>query len=99
MQAQSISAFSSGAVKKDSSLCQRNQCMSDKNCEKTRDACRYFLMESGFALFVALLINIAVVSVSGTVCAADSLSSRDSDRCSDLTLNSASFLLKVCPFN
>ncbi|KAJ0960277.1 hypothetical protein J5N97_001892 [Dioscorea zingiberensis] len=32
------------------------------------DACRYFLLESGFALFIALLINIAVVSVSGTVC-------------------------------
>ncbi|THU57062.1 hypothetical protein C4D60_Mb11t23800 [Musa balbisiana] len=30
------------------------------------DACRYFLLESGFALLVALLINIAVVSVSGT---------------------------------
>ncbi|THU67711.1 hypothetical protein C4D60_Mb05t27600 [Musa balbisiana] len=58
------------------------------------DACRYFLVESGFALFVALLINIAVVSVSGTVCTADNLSSDDSDRCSDLTLNSASFLLK-----
>ncbi|GJN12187.1 hypothetical protein PR202_ga30444 [Eleusine coracana subsp. coracana] len=31
-----------------------------------KDACRFFLYESGFALFVALLINIAVVSVSGT---------------------------------
>ncbi|XP_042422267.1 metal transporter Nramp5-like [Zingiber officinale] len=58
------------------------------------DACRYFLLESGFALFVALLINIAVVSVSGTVCAATNLSAADADRCSDLTLNSASFLLK-----
>ncbi|XP_009385111.2 metal transporter Nramp5-like [Musa acuminata AAA Group] len=58
------------------------------------DACRYFLLESGFALLVALLINIAVVSVSGTVCATDNLSSDDSDTCSDLTLNSASFLLK-----
>ncbi|KAK1300113.1 Metal transporter Nramp5 [Acorus calamus] len=29
-------------------------------------ACKYFLLESGFALFVALLINIAVISVSGT---------------------------------
>ncbi|CAD5197423.1 unnamed protein product [Musa acuminata subsp. malaccensis] len=57
-------------------------------------ACRYFLLESGFALLVALLINIAVVSVSGTVCATDNLSSDDSDTCSDLTLNSASFLLK-----
>ncbi|KAG6508627.1 hypothetical protein ZIOFF_034007 [Zingiber officinale] len=58
------------------------------------DACRYFLLESGLALFVALLINITVVSVSGTVCATTDLSAEDSDRCSDLTLNSASFLLK-----
>ncbi|WOL16068.1 metal transporter Nramp5-like [Canna indica] len=58
------------------------------------DACRYFLLESGFALFVALLINIAVISVSGTVCATEKLSPEDADRCSDLTLNSASFLLK-----
>ncbi|XP_078433946.1 metal transporter Nramp7.2-like [Wolffia australiana] len=57
-------------------------------------ACKYFLIESGFALGVALLINIAVVSVSGTVCAADDLSPTDAERCSDLTLNSASFLLQ-----
>ncbi|KAG2399821.1 Metal transporter [Vigna angularis] len=58
------------------------------------DACRYFLIESGFALFVAFLINVAMVSVSGTVCAADNLSAANADQCSDLTLNSASFLLK-----
>ncbi|KAJ1704591.1 hypothetical protein LUZ63_004370 [Rhynchospora breviuscula] len=58
------------------------------------DACRFFLIESGFALFVALLINIAVVSVSGTVCGASDLSAESADRCNDLTLNSASFLLK-----
>jgi natural resistance-associated macrophage protein len=58
------------------------------------DACRFFLIESGFALFVALLINIAVVSVSGTVCKANDLSADNAERCSDLTLNSASFLLK-----
>ncbi|KAG6432593.1 hypothetical protein SASPL_104174 [Salvia splendens] len=58
------------------------------------DACRYFLIESGFALFVAFLINVAVISVSGTVCLADDLSNENSDNCSDLTLNSASFLLK-----
>ncbi|KAF8411748.1 hypothetical protein HHK36_004306 [Tetracentron sinense] len=58
------------------------------------DACRYFLIESGFALFVAFLINVAVVSVSGAVCSADNLSQENSDRCGDLTLNSASFLLK-----
>ncbi|KAJ0960440.1 hypothetical protein J5N97_001722 [Dioscorea zingiberensis] len=32
-----------------------------------QDACRYFLLESGFALFITLLINIAIVSISGTV--------------------------------
>ncbi|RZC06984.1 Metal transporter Nramp5 isoform C [Glycine soja] len=58
------------------------------------DACRYFLMESGFALFVAFLINVAMISVAGTVCSADNLSAENADQCSDLTLNSASFLLK-----
>ncbi|EXC34899.1 Metal transporter Nramp5 [Morus notabilis] len=45
-------------------------------------------------LFVAFMINVAVISVSGTVCSANNLSSDDTDRCSDLTLNSASFLLQ-----
>ncbi|XP_011027698.1 PREDICTED: metal transporter Nramp5-like [Populus euphratica] len=58
------------------------------------DACRYFLIESGLALFVAFLINLAVISVSGTVCSAQNLSSENADRCGDLTLNSASFLLQ-----
>ncbi|XP_042398621.1 metal transporter Nramp5-like isoform X1 [Zingiber officinale] len=58
------------------------------------DACRYFLVESGFALSIALLINISIVAVSGTVCTANDLSQQDSDRCDDLTLHSASFLLK-----
>ncbi|XVE55292.1 hypothetical protein DITRI_Ditri03aG0147100 [Diplodiscus trichospermus] len=57
-------------------------------------ACKFFLIESGFALFVAFLINVAVVSVSGTVCAVDNLSGDNQDRCSDINLNSASFLLK-----
>lgn len=60
-----------------------------------QDACRYFLIESGFALLVAFLINVAVISVSGTVCSADNLSGENVDHCNDLTLNSASFLLKV----
>ncbi|KAM7518824.1 hypothetical protein LguiB_017786 [Lonicera macranthoides] len=58
------------------------------------DACRYYLIESGFALFVAFLINISVISVSGTVCSAKNLSTDNVNSCSDLTLNSASFLLK-----
>ncbi|KAL5982762.1 hypothetical protein ACLOJK_016838 [Asimina triloba] len=58
------------------------------------NACKYFLIESGIALFVAFLINVAVISVSGTVCTADNLSEENARRCNDLTLNSASFLLK-----
>ncbi|KAI3976381.1 hypothetical protein MKX01_038680 [Papaver californicum] len=40
-------------------------------------ACKYFLIESGFALFVAFLINVAVISVSGTVCSANNLTSEN----------------------
>ncbi|KAJ4966064.1 hypothetical protein NE237_017913 [Protea cynaroides] len=58
------------------------------------DACRFFLIESGFALFIAILINVAVVSVTGTVCFAENLSQENLDRCNNLTLDSASFLLK-----
>ncbi|TYI78576.1 hypothetical protein E1A91_D06G222300v1 [Gossypium mustelinum] len=46
------------------------------------DAYRYFLIESGIALFVAFLINVVVVSVANQKC------------CNDLNLNSASFLLQ-----
>ncbi|KAJ9548336.1 hypothetical protein OSB04_020879 [Centaurea solstitialis] len=58
------------------------------------DSCRYFLIESGFALFVAFLINVSMIAVSGTVCSAKNLTTDEMDRCSDLTLYSASFLLK-----
>ncbi|XP_051139237.1 metal transporter Nramp5-like [Andrographis paniculata] len=58
------------------------------------NACKYFLMESGFALFVAFLINVAMVSVSGSVCSAKNLSEENAANCNNLTLNSASFLLK-----
>ncbi|XP_076951132.1 metal transporter Nramp6.1-like [Bidens hawaiensis] len=58
------------------------------------DACRYFLIESGIALFVAFLINVSIIAVSGTVCSAENLSSDELDRCNDLSLDSASFLLK-----
>ncbi|GKU98482.1 hypothetical protein SLEP1_g11486 [Rubroshorea leprosula] len=57
-------------------------------------ACRYFLIETGVALFVAFLINVAMVSVSGTICSDPSLSQDDQDKCNNLTLDSASFLLK-----
>ncbi|KAH9757107.1 metal transporter Nramp5 [Citrus sinensis] len=58
------------------------------------DACRFFLIESGLALLVAFLINVAVISVSGTVCSATNLSNDNKHQCSDITLNSASFLLQ-----
>ncbi|KAL3638848.1 hypothetical protein CASFOL_016755 [Castilleja foliolosa] len=58
------------------------------------DACRYYLIESGFALFIAFLINVAVISVSGTVCSGNNLSENIKNNCHDITLNSASFLLK-----
>ncbi|XP_076936868.1 metal transporter Nramp6.1-like [Bidens hawaiensis] len=58
------------------------------------DACRYFLIESGFALFVAFLINVSMISVSGSVCLAKNLPGDEKDPCSNLNLNSASFLLK-----
>ncbi|KAL5703858.1 hypothetical protein ACHQM5_022358 [Ranunculus cassubicifolius] len=65
-----------------------------KSVHGVNNACKYFLMESGVALLVAFLINVAVISVSGTVCSVKDLSKQDVDRCSDITLNSASFLLK-----
>ncbi|XP_048130025.1 metal transporter Nramp5-like isoform X2 [Rhodamnia argentea] len=65
-----------------------------RSVQGINDACQFFLIESGMALFVAFLINVAVVSVSGTVCSSDNLSSENASRCSDITLNSASFLLK-----
>ncbi|XP_058184469.1 metal transporter Nramp7.2-like isoform X2 [Rhododendron vialii] len=55
-----------------------------------KDACRYFLIESGFALLVAFFINVAVISVTATICSAEDVS----EQCNDINLNSASFLLK-----
>ncbi|KAF8023669.1 hypothetical protein BT93_F0999 [Corymbia citriodora subsp. variegata] len=65
-----------------------------KSVRGINDACIYFLIESGFALLVAFLINVAVVSASGAVCSAKDLSSSNNDMCNNLTLNTASFLLK-----
>ncbi|KAL4596187.1 hypothetical protein ACB092_12G146400 [Castanea dentata] len=57
-------------------------------------ACRYFLIESRFELFVAFLINVAIVSVLGTVCLANNIPNETANQYNDLNLNSASFLLK-----
>ncbi|GKU98480.1 hypothetical protein SLEP1_g11484 [Rubroshorea leprosula] len=57
-------------------------------------ACRNFLIESGFALFVAFLINVAMVSVTASLCSNAQLSDENQNNCNNLTLDSASFLLK-----
>ncbi|XP_024185384.1 metal transporter Nramp6 isoform X2 [Rosa chinensis] len=58
------------------------------------EACRFYMVESGFALTVAFLINVSVISVSGAVCNSSSLSAEDQKNCQDLDLNKASFLLR-----
>lgn len=57
------------------------------------------MVESGFALMVAFLINVSVISVSGAVCNSSNLSAEDQKNCQDLDLNKASFLLRVCNAN
>ncbi|KAM5578560.1 metal transporter Nramp6 [Rosa sericea] len=59
-----------------------------------KEACRFYMVESGFALTVAFLINVSVISVSGAVCNSSSLSAEDQKNCQDLDLNKASFLLR-----
>ncbi|TKY64626.1 Metal transporter Nramp6 [Spatholobus suberectus] len=59
-----------------------------------KEACRFYMIESAFALTVAFLINISVISVSGAVCNSSNLSAEDQNNCQDLDLNKASFLLR-----
>ncbi|KHN04176.1 Metal transporter Nramp1 [Glycine soja] len=59
-----------------------------------KEACRFYMIESAFALTVAFLINISVISVSGAVCNSSNLSVEDQNSCQDLDLNKASFLLR-----
>ncbi|KAL3343277.1 hypothetical protein AABB24_027035 [Solanum stoloniferum] len=59
-----------------------------------KEACRYYLIESGLALMLAFLINVSVISVTGAVCNSPSMSPDDQEKCQDLDLNKASFLLK-----
>nr|WNH25159.1 natural resistance-associated macrophage protein 1 [Fagopyrum tataricum] len=59
-----------------------------------KEACRYYLIESGMALAIAFLINVSVISVSGAICNSSILNPEDQESCSDLDLNRASFLLK-----
>ncbi|KAF3785185.1 Metal transporter [Nymphaea thermarum] len=57
------------------------------------EACTFYNIESGFALTMAFLINISVISVSGAVCNSPYLSAEDQRNCEDLDLNKASFLM------
>nr|DAD43547.1 TPA_asm: hypothetical protein HUJ06_001777 [Nelumbo nucifera] len=59
-----------------------------------QEACRFYTIESAFALLVAFLINVSVISVSGSVCNSSNLSPEDQTSCNDLDLNKASFLLR-----
>lgn len=66
------------------------------NLSYMQEACTFYLIESGIALIVAFIINVCVISVSGAVCNSPNLSEEYQESCSDLDLNKASFLLKVC---
>uniref|UniRef100_A0A5B7AZX1 Putative metal transporter Nramp6-like n=2 Tax=Davidia involucrata TaxID=16924 RepID=A0A5B7AZX1_DAVIN len=59
-----------------------------------KEACRFYMIESGFALMLAFLINVSVISVSGSVCNSSNLNPDDQKSCQDLDLNKASFLLR-----
>ncbi|GMH00736.1 hypothetical protein Nepgr_002575 [Nepenthes gracilis] len=65
-----------------------------KSVRGINDACRFFLLESGFALFVAFLINLAVVSVTGAICSSNQITPQNADTCNNLTLDSAYLLLQ-----
>ncbi|KAL6608014.1 hypothetical protein ACP70R_041077 [Stipagrostis hirtigluma subsp. patula] len=58
-----------------------------------KDASTFFLIENGIALLLVLLVNIAIVSIPGTVCV-DSRSVDDVHACNGLSLNSTYVLLK-----
>lgn len=59
-----------------------------------KEACRFYLIESGIALVVAFLINVSIISVTGSVCNSSSINQKDIESCKDLDLNEASFLLR-----
>ncbi|XP_024538992.1 metal transporter Nramp6 isoform X3 [Selaginella moellendorffii] len=59
-----------------------------------KQGCKYYMFESGFALFFAFLINVCVIAVSGSVCSQPDLSAENRANCNDLDLNRASFLLQ-----
>jgi len=58
----------------------------------------FFLIENAFAMLLVLLVNVAIVSITGTICANTQLVD-NINACSGLTLNSTSILLKVSSFS
>ncbi|XP_062199565.1 LOW QUALITY PROTEIN: metal transporter Nramp4-like [Phragmites australis] len=58
-----------------------------------KDASKFFLIENAFALFLVLLVNVSIVSITGTICAGNELVD-DINTCSSLTLISTSGFLK-----
>ncbi|XVF59118.1 hypothetical protein PTKIN_Ptkin07bG0249500 [Pterospermum kingtungense] len=62
--------------------------------EGIRSASKYFLMESGLALCLAFVINVAIVSVTGSVCFHPNISPENRTNCKNITLDSAVSLLK-----
>ncbi|CAN6360980.1 unnamed protein product [Urochloa humidicola] len=58
-----------------------------------KEARLFFILETGFALFIALVINIIVVAITGTICFSSDLADEDAQNCSTLTLGSSSVLL------
>ncbi|KAF3975326.1 hypothetical protein CMV_001424 [Castanea mollissima] len=59
-----------------------------------KSASKCFLIESGLALFLAFLINVAIVSVSGSLCSNPNISPETKAQCKNITLESAASLLK-----
>ncbi|XP_048332302.2 metal transporter Nramp1 isoform X1 [Ziziphus jujuba] len=59
-----------------------------------KEACRFYMIESAFALMFAFIINVSVISVSGAVCGSPNINAEDQKSCQDLDLNKASFLLR-----
>ncbi|GMY12073.1 metal transporter Nramp5-like isoform X2 [Fagus crenata] len=59
-----------------------------------KSARKYFFIESGIALFIAFLINVAIVSVGGSVCSDPNISSENNAQCKNISLESAASLLK-----
>ncbi|KAK4857730.1 hypothetical protein QYF36_005249 [Acer negundo] len=65
-----------------------------RSVQGIKEACRFYMIESGFALMVAFLINVSIISVSGAVCNSSDTTPEDQASCKDLDLNKASFLLR-----